>query len=159
MTEGRRAIRVLCTDGQHRLLLMRWRDPSSGTYVWEPPGGGIEPGESPIEAAVRELREETGLAGETIEDRCVMVRRDTWWNGKHYGEEEAFFHAPFHNPSAITRDHLRSYENEWLDRYLWVPWQEIEELPDPVEPPQILGVLRQLAPDGPWAASDTKGRP
>jgi len=32
--------------------------------TWLPIGGELEPGETPLEAAVRELREETGLAAE-----------------------------------------------------------------------------------------------
>jgi 8-oxo-dGTP pyrophosphatase MutT (NUDIX family) len=31
--------------------------------VWLPPGGECQPGETPLEAAERELREETGLRG------------------------------------------------------------------------------------------------
>lgn len=43
-------------DGDRLLLVRHIRDGRWGT-----PGGAIEPGESPAEAAQRELREETGL--------------------------------------------------------------------------------------------------
>ncbi|NEK57271.1 NUDIX domain-containing protein [Geodermatophilus sabuli] len=47
-------------DDQGRLLLIRrGTEPSRG--AWSVPGGRIEPGESPAEAVVREVREETGL--------------------------------------------------------------------------------------------------
>jgi ADP-ribose pyrophosphatase YjhB (NUDIX family) len=47
-------------DGAGRLLLVRrGREPGRG--LWSLPGGRCEPGESAAAAAVREVREETGL--------------------------------------------------------------------------------------------------
>jgi 8-oxo-dGTP pyrophosphatase MutT (NUDIX family) len=45
------------------------------TGLWLPIGGEMEPGETPLEAAVRELREETGLAGSypVLADHCEGV--------------------------------------------------------------------------------------
>jgi len=49
---------VVVQDG--RVLMVRRRVPE-GTLSWQLPGGRVEPGESPAQAAVREVREETGL--------------------------------------------------------------------------------------------------
>ena len=60
---ARTASRVLLLDGAGRLLLFRGGDPSAperGTW-WFTPGGGLDPGETLLEGAVRELFEETGL--------------------------------------------------------------------------------------------------
>jgi lipoyl(octanoyl) transferase len=53
-----RTVSVVPVGADGRILLLR-RSPSRGGF-WQPVTGRIEPGESPAEAARRELREETG---------------------------------------------------------------------------------------------------
>lgn len=52
-------VRVVILDNRNRMLLVKQHH--DGKDIWMVPGGGIEEGESSIEAAVREVREETGL--------------------------------------------------------------------------------------------------
>lgn len=62
-----RAQVVLMEDG--RVLMVRLQRP--GKSFWVLPGGAIESGETPQEAAIREMREETGL--DVAIDRLLFV--------------------------------------------------------------------------------------
>lgn len=53
------AVGVVCLRGSDVLLIRRGKTPRQGE--WSLPGGRIEPGERAVEAALRELREETGV--------------------------------------------------------------------------------------------------
>lgn len=55
-TALRQVARVILVDGAERVLLLLWRP-----GYWGLPGGGVEADESFVEAAARELAEETGL--------------------------------------------------------------------------------------------------
>lgn len=56
---------ALAIDAQGRICLLRQYRHAAGGWLWELPGGRIEPGESALESVKRELREEAGvLAGQ-----------------------------------------------------------------------------------------------
>ena len=56
------SVTMVVLDDKERILLVRNADAD----LWLPPGGGIEPDESPKDAAVREMQEETGLLVEPL---------------------------------------------------------------------------------------------
>ena len=55
---------VICFRGEEVLLIKRGKPPRLGE--WSIPGGQIEPGETEIQAARRELMEETGVSAEIV---------------------------------------------------------------------------------------------
>jgi len=73
--EERDSVRVVVLDPDDRVLLFRAihpHRPDIGTW-WELPGGGIDPGETVVDTAIRELREETGIAV-----AAEQLSRPTW---------------------------------------------------------------------------------
>lgn len=80
-------------EAEHQLLLVRLRDPASGVEAFYPPGGGIEPNESPAAAARRETLEETGLAVEVDPTSELVASYPFTWNAIDYDVTTHFFHA------------------------------------------------------------------
>lgn len=143
---SRSAARVLCFDGSGRLLLMHWKDPVDGHQLWEPPGGGVEPGEQPLDTVRREWAEETGQPVPELVGEPTMVARDVFWAGGRLVGDETFFLARI--PAAVapapvgfTASEIASYLG-----YAWVPRAELSALRiagDPVEP-DLVPVLERL---------------
>ncbi|GAA3103762.1 NUDIX domain-containing protein [Nonomuraea salmonea] len=149
------AARVVCLDRDGRVLLMHWYDRVAGADLWEPPGGRLEPGETPLDAARRELTEETGLPGAAVSERMVEVERDFTWLGVRYVRREPFYLARFDEarpevvPGALTDE-----EQAGLLGHLWA-----EELPVTVDPPHLAEIVALLTrdPGGPEAQRLSRG--
>lgn len=79
-------VRILVQQPDSHILLVK----SSGHgNVWELPGGLVEDGELPALAAIRELSEETGLAGLSLTfiealDKSIPHDPDIFWRYHFY---------------------------------------------------------------------------
>lgn len=75
---------AVVTRGDHVLLVQRANPPDQG--LWGYPGGKVEWGETVAQAAVRELREETGIAGraDKVIGTCDLIAPGAGRAAHHY---------------------------------------------------------------------------
>jgi ADP-ribose pyrophosphatase YjhB (NUDIX family) len=134
VTDGpRRVTRLsayaLCTDGD-TILLTRIAQgaTTSSDGMWTLPGGGIEFGEDPRDAALRELTEETGLSGEIVE----LVGVDSW--RKRFTDPRDGITLDYHGVRilyrvAVTGGELRVEVGGSSDGCAWIRRDALEEWP------------------------------
>ena len=100
-----------------RRVLFGKRAARSGGYEWQLPGGWIEPGEPPAQAAAREVLEETGLA---IEDpRFVAVTSNVFSPREH--SITLYFEAPCIDAAA-----LESGVGQDDPKWQWRDWSQVD---------------------------------
>jgi len=100
---------------------------------WQMPQGGIDPGESPSEAALRELREETGIrSGHIIAETEGWLRYDlppelvgVAWKGRWRGQAQRWFAIRFTGEDSEIDIAPKPGHNAEFDGWRWVPMGDL----------------------------------
>lgn len=99
------SVDILTLHEGQLLLMLRNNEP--GKNLWFVPGGRVRFGETLKHAAIRKLREETGLSAIRIEKKGVMSH---FWPQAHY--VSTFFVADVADNSVKLNDEHRDYR--WI---------------------------------------------
>lgn len=113
-------------------MLVRLRDPVTGKVDLYPPGGGVDPGESPAETARRETLEETGVRVRVAPSIVVVLRYPFLWGGVDYDCTTHFFAAVPESPPEAELPSV--VDADYNLGALWLPTAEALEALD-VHPP------------------------
>ncbi|BDZ43470.1 hypothetical protein GCM10025865_27690 [Paraoerskovia sediminicola] len=145
----RRAARVILLDPDDRVLLVRGHDVDEPTRSWWfTVGGGIDPGESARAAAVREVREETGIVLAQDDLSGPVVRRSAVFDffAEHCRQDEEIFLARTGptDVGAASRDGWTEIERDVLDELRWWDLDALAEVEIEVFPVELVEIVRGL---------------
>ncbi|MDT0317559.1 NUDIX hydrolase [Streptomyces millisiae] len=129
-------VAVLAPDGA--VFLFRYDNEEVGVH-WAMPGGGLDPGESRLQAAARELVEETGWADVPLDADRVLC---TWTHdytraGVPVRQHEVIFLAPGPRRDPLGDLSASHAGDGILDWRWWSPADLADPRAEPVWPPQL----------------------
>lgn len=143
----RRAGRVLVIDPDGRVLLLQGFDPAvPQRRFWFTIGGGADPGETLVQAAARELREESGITAEPAALGEPVWRRvaEFSYDGRRYRQDEEYFLLRT-GVVEITLDGLEEAEQQTVIAHRWWGADELVASGEPFVPLELPALLRELA--------------
>jgi 8-oxo-dGTP pyrophosphatase MutT (NUDIX family) len=137
-------------DGQGKFLLMHTKfDHRVGLPPrWITPGGGIDNGETPLKAAVRELREETGLIVEPEALGEMLDAVDGYWDWP----DGKYFHSYVDHFFALRVDEFELDRSGWMESehhdVIDIRWWTLDEIRTEapfIGPERLIEVLERVS--------------
>ncbi|WP_255491522.1 MULTISPECIES: NUDIX hydrolase [unclassified Actinotalea] len=143
----RRGARVILLDAADRVLLVRGHDMDDPARSWWfTVGGGIDPGESASDAAVREVAEEAGLSlsRDDLVGPVAVRSADFRFLRQTVRQSEEFFVARVEAPGALSTDGWTDVERAFMDEVRWWALDELERVREEVFPAELVPLVRGL---------------
>ncbi|MFD5521217.1 NUDIX hydrolase [Streptomyces sp. NPDC127066] len=144
----RQAARVAVLDPAGAVFMFRYDNEEVGVH-WALPGGGMDPGETPLQAAVREVREETGWTDiEPGGTALCFWEHDFTRVGVPVRQYEHIFlaYGPRRQPGGELG---ASQAAEGILGGRWWSPRDLSEAADPLWPPRLPELLASVRRDGP----------
>ena len=110
-------IAVVAADKDGNILLEKQYRQAVGKELLEIPAGGIDEGEDPETAVVREMREETGFRPRKIQ------RLTGFYSSPGYSTEYLYLYLA----TDLVRDPLSAEDTAGIE-WMWVPMAQIQEM-------------------------------
>jgi len=123
------------------------------THAWQMPQGGIDAGEEPWPAALRELHEETNISSvERLGEIAEWLRYDIpsgligqAWNGRYRGQTQKWFAVRFTGAeSEIDIAHPGGTHQAEFSAWRWEPLQNVPDLVVPFKRPVYERVVAEF---------------
>ena len=140
----RTAVRALLLAEPDQLLLSRIFIPDRQMYIWITPGGGVNPGERPVEALVREVKEETNHEVESWIGPVWFRRHQFQFRGDTYDQEESFFLVRTQKFKPDHIGNLGEIEHELFDQFRWWSLGDIRRSEETFVPKELASHLESL---------------
>lgn len=144
----RNAARVLVLDQNNNLLLARGHDlDNPRRHWWFTVGGGIDAGETAKEAAVRELREETGIRASTEELVGPVLSRSAEFDfaAELVKQHEIFYLLRLSHRPELSTLGWTQVEKDMIEDLQWWSLFDLHQTEDQVYPEGLANIVSSLA--------------